>query len=345
MSVCNNLMQSGIPFSITTLHTVDPESDSFRQDLQDFGACCRVVRGLSGARIGAIGARPAAFNTVRYSEKLLENSGISVETIDLYEVFGKVDKLKTRAPEVSDKLKNINSYISTDGVPKESLLKMAKFGVVLDQIIKEKGLNATAIQCWTAMEEFFGIVPCTIMSMLSNSLLPSACEVDVTGAVSMLAMGLASGTPSALLDWNNNHGENPDECMLFHCSNLPKKVLCDIKMDYQAIIAGTVGKKNTYGTCVGTIKPGPFTYTRISTDDLNGRINAYVGEGDIVPSKIKTFGGYGVANIPDLQGLLQHICRNGFEHHVAFSASSVSVGLCEAMDNYLGWDVYYHEGY
>jgi len=345
MSVCNNLSQCGIPYSITALHTVDPESQEFRQDLQDFGACCRVVGGLSGARIGAIGARPAAFNTVRYSEKLLEDSGMSVETIDLFDVFGRVDKLKSRAPEVAAKLKALNRYIRTDGVPAEPLLKMAKFGVVVDQWIKERGLDATAIQCWTAMEEFFGIVPCAIMSMLSNSLSPSACEVDVTGAVAMLAMRLASGRPSALLDWNNNHADDPDECILFHCSNLPKTVLNNATMDYQAIIAGAVGKKNTYGTCVGTMKTGPFTYARVSTDDLNGSISAYVGEGEIVPSKLKTFGGYGVARIPDLQGLLHFICRNGFEHHVAFNPSSVAVGLCEAMENYLGWDVYYHEGY
>lgn len=344
MSVCNNLSQCAIPFSITSTHTVDPDSEEFRRDLQDFGACCRVVGGLRGARIGAIGARPAAFNTVRFSEKLLEDSGISVETIDLFEVFGMVDKIKPRSPEVVAKLKAIDRYISTTGVPKDSLLKMAKFGVVMDRWIKERALDATAIQCWTAMEEYFGIVPCTIMSMLSNGLVPSACEVDIPGAVSMLAMRHASGKPSALLDWNNNYGDDPDACMLFHCSNLPKAVMGDMRMDYQSIIAGTVGKKNTYGTCVGCMKPGPFTYARISTDDVNGLITAYTGEGEIVPTNTKTFGGYGVARIPDLQGLLQFICRNGFEHHVAFNPSCVSVGLCEAFDNYLGWDVYYHAG-
>ena len=74
MSVCNNLHQYGLKFSLTSLHTVDPQSDSFRRDLRRFVSVCRVVRGLRNARLGAIGARPAAFNTVRYSEKLLEQS-------------------------------------------------------------------------------------------------------------------------------------------------------------------------------------------------------------------------------------------------------------------------------
>jgi L-fucose isomerase-like protein len=344
MSVCNNLSQYKIPCSLTTLHTVAPESASFREDLARFGACCRVVRGLDGVRIGAIGARPAAFNTVRYSEKLLEETGISVETIDLFELFGRVERLKENTPAVRAKLKAITGYVNCSGVPKASLVKMAKLGVVIDEWVADQDLAATAVQCWTAMEEFFGVVPCTIMSMLSDSLNPSACEVDIPGAVSMLALRLASGTPSALLDWNNNYGDDPDACVLFHCSNLPKSVFREVKMDYQEIIAGTVGKKNAYGTCAGPIATGPFTYLRVSTDDAFGGIRAYLGEGEITDDPIETFGGYGVARIPGLQDLLRFICENGFEHHVAMNQSTVARGVHEALDRYLSWDVYFHQG-
>ncbi len=89
MSACNNLRQYGIKYTLTTLHTVDPDTESFKADLRRFVNTCRVVRGLRNARIGALGARPAAFNTVRYSEKLFERSGISVETLDLSEIFGR----------------------------------------------------------------------------------------------------------------------------------------------------------------------------------------------------------------------------------------------------------------
>lgn len=343
MSVCNNLMQSGIAYSLTRQHTIDPESAAFAADLGDFAATCRVVRGLRGARIGAIGARPAAFNTVRFSEKLLEASGITIETIDLYELFGKVDRLKDSDKQVKAKVAAVQKYVPTAGVPAAALTKMAKFGVVVDEWIAANELDATAVQCWTAMEEFFGVVPCTIMSMLSNNLSPSACEVDVTGAVGMLAMRLASGSPSALLDWNNNMGDDPDACILFHCSNLPKDVFSSCKMDYQAIIAGSVGKENAFGTCVGCVKPGAFTYCRVSTDDSNGWVRAYLGEGQFEKTSLKTFGGYGVARIPDLQGLLQFICRNGFEHHVAMNRSQCAPAVNEALSNYLNWDVYYHQ--
>jgi L-fucose isomerase-like protein len=344
MSVCNNLKQYGIPFTLTTLHTVQPDSESFRQDLRQFGGTCRVVRGLRGAKVGALGARPAAFITVRYSEKLLEKAGISVEVLDLSEVFGLIDRLEDDDPEVGQKLDEIKAYAAPKNVPEVSLVKMAKLGVVMGRWIEENQLVATAVQCWTSMEEYFGIVPCTVMSMLSNVLQPSACEVDITGAIGMYAMALASGRPSALVDWNNNFGDDPEKGVIFHCSNLPKDVFADMKMDYQEIIAQSVDKESTYGTVVGRIKTGPFTYCRVATDDERGLIRAYLGEGEMTDDPLLTFGGYGVVRIPDFQDLLHHICDHGFEHHVAMNLSQVAPAVNEALSKYMGWEVYYHKG-
>jgi L-fucose isomerase-like protein len=344
MSCCNNLAQYGLKYSLTTLHTVDPESRSFREDLQTFGAVCRVVNGLRRARFGQVGARPAAFITVRYSEKLLEKAGISIESIDLSEVFGRAWKLADDAAEVVAKVSAIKAYLGTQGIPEEALLKMAKFGVVFDAFVAEHDLDGTAVQCWTSMEEFYGVVPCTAMSMLSNKLKPSACETDIAGLIGMYAMVLASGKPSALLDWNNNFGGDPDKAVVFHCSNLPQDIFGgEAKMDYQEIIAGSVGKENTYGTLIGKIKATQLTYCRVSTDDEYGRIRAYLGEAEITDDKVETFGGYGVVKVPAFQKLLHYICGNGFEHHVAINASQVADALYEAFTKYLDWDVYLHD--
>ncbi|GEM_PF-54611 len=269
MSACNNLQQYGIPFSLTRSHTVAPPSDAFRQDMEWFLAVCRVANGMRRLRVGA---RPAAFNTVRYSEKLLESHGISVETLDLSEVLGRIGRMKDDDEHARKKLSEIRAYVSTAGIPEPALLKMAKLGAVLDGWMQETAVTVTALQCWTALEEFFGVVPCTVMSMMSNIGLSSACEVDVCGVVGMHALQLASGTPSALLDWNNNYGEDPEKAVCFHCSNLPKDFFADVKMDYQEMIAGTVGKENTFGTCVGRVKSGPMTFARFSTRDREGRI-------------------------------------------------------------------------
>lgn len=347
MSVCNNLRQYGIPFTLTRLHTCAPESESFRQDLADFVVTCRVLRGLRRLRIGALGARPTAFNTVRYSEKLLEEAGISVETMDLFELFGRVNRLKDDDPAVKARLDQIRQYVPTQGTPEVALLKMAKFGVEVDRWMQEAQLNATAIQCWTAMEEFFGVVPCTLMSMMSNMGLSSACEVDIMGAVAMDALVQGSGRPSALVDWNNNYGDDPDKGVIFHCSNLPKDLFETEgeeapRMDYQQIIANVMDKSLTSGTIVGRLQAAPFTYLRISTDDSWGEIRAYVGEGELTKDPLKTFGGYGVVRIPNFQKLLAFICENGFEHHVAINPARIAAGVREALGKYLGWDVYHH---
>lgn len=342
MSACNNLKQYGIPYSLTTAHTEAPDSPEFKRDLEWFAGVCRIVRGLRDLRIGSIGARPTAFNTVRYSEKILESQGISVETLDLSEVIGRIQRMKDSDDAAQAKLKSIEKYVSTNDVPKEALLKMAKLGAVIDQWMKQTHVTISAIQCWTSIEENLGVVPCTVMSMMSDDLMSSACEVDICGVLSMHALRLASQTPSALLDWNNNYGDNPDKAVCFHCSNLPKHFLKSVKMDYQAIIAGTVGKENTFGTCVGLVKSGPMTFARFSTDDRAGHVRGYVGGGNFTDDPLETFGGAGVVEIPKMQELLRYICENGFEHHVAANFSSAAAMVHEAAVRYLGWDMYWH---
>jgi len=348
ISVCNNLSQYGIRFSLTSQHTMSPEGAEFRADLQRFASVCRVVRRLPGSRIGAVGTRPAAFNTVRFSEKLLERAGITIEPLDLSEVLGRAARLPEGDPKVRSKLAELSGYVPTRDTPPESLVRMAKLGVVIEDWVSANDLAATAVQCWTSLEEYYGVVPCALMSMMSNRLMPSACETDVTGVVGMYALTLASGRPSAIVDWNNNYREDPDRAVLFHCSNLPREMFVAEGaaeapvMGFQNILAGTVGKENSFGTVVGRLRPSPFTFCRVSTEELRGRILAYVGEGTLLEEPLKTFGAYGVVEIPGLQRLLRFICENGFEHHVAINLSHSASAVEEALSKYLGWEVYNH---
>jgi len=342
MSACNNLRQYGIPYSITSLHTESPDSAEFAADLHWFAAVCRIVKGFRNLRVGSIGARPAAFNTVRYSEKILEAHGISIETLDLSEVLGRIARLKDNDERAQRKLAAIEQYVDSSNVPQPALLKMAKLGTVIDEWMAATDVAISAVQCWTSIEENLGVVPCTVMSMMSNELLSSACEVDICGVLGMHALQLASRTPSALLDWNNNYGSDPNKAICFHCSNLPKHFFRDVKMDFQQIIAGTVGKDNTFGTCVGLIKPEKMSFARFSTDDTAGRLRGYVGEGAFTDDPLNTFGGAGVVEIPQMQKLLHFICERGFEHHVAANLSTVAAAVHEATTRYLGWDMYWH---
>jgi L-fucose isomerase-like protein len=343
VSVCNNLRQYGYEFTLTDLHTVHPCSESFKADLEKFIGVCKVVRGMKTARFGAVGARPAAFNTVRYSEKLLQLYGMSVTTVDFSEILGNANRISDDDVKVKAKLETITGYTRTDKVPPQRIVRMAKLGIVLDEWMEENDLQATALQCWNSLQKNYGINVCTLMSMMSQQLLPSACEVDITGVASMYALQLASGTPSALIDWNNNYGDDPNKCVFFHCGNWAKTFLPEIEMSNAPILGSTLGVENTYGTVVGRTPAGPVTFARISTDDMNGMIRTYVGEGEFTDDPLDTFGSRAVVKVPGLQRLMKYICKNGFEHHVAMNGSLTAETLAEAFETYLGWDVYRHE--
>lgn len=342
ISVCNNLTQYGFAYSLTDLHTVHPASPEFRADLAWFAGVCRVVKGLRGARLGAIGARPAAFNTVRYSEKLLQFAGISVVTVDLSEILGSAQRLKDEDPRLKSKLDEIGAYAKHDTVPTPSMQRMARLGVAVSAWMDANDLQASALQCWDSLQRNYGVNVCTLMSMMSERLMPSACEVDVAGVATMYALQLASGKPSALVDWNNNYGSDPDRCVFFHCGNWARSFIPDLEIKTAPILGSTLGEENTYGALSGRASAGPITFARISTDDLNGTIRAYAGEGSMTDDPLDTFGNRAVVQIQNLKGLMKYICKNGFEHHVAMTLDHHAGALEEAFSTYLGWETYRH---
>jgi L-fucose isomerase-like protein len=342
ISVCNNLRQYRIKYSLTRDHTVAIFDPRFREDLIQFVQTCKVVRGLSRVRIGAVGARPNAFNTTRFSEKLLEAAGITVNTIDLSEVFGNAAGISSNDTRVRQRIEQIRSYADASKAPDEAILRMAKFAIVVDDWMQSLSITATAIQCWSSMQKNFGVNVCTIMSMMSEQMLPSACEVDIAGVVAMYALQLASGTPSALVDWNNNYGGDPEKCVFFHCGNWAKDFLPDIRIATAPILGTTLGEENTFGALEGRTQAGPVTFGRVSTDDLTGKITAYVGEGEFTNDPLKTFGTRAVVRVPGLPALMHLICQNGFEHHAAMNRSHTAAAVAEALSRYLGWATYHH---
>ena len=344
ISVCNNLRQYGFKYTLTSEHTSHPKSASFKKDFANFLGTCRVVNGLRKMRVGAVGARPLAFNTVRFSEKLLEKHGISVKTIDLSELIGQAGRMADDKKEVKAKLDEIKNYIPTSGIPSEPLVRMAKFAVALEAWMDFQDITATALQCWDSIQMNLGINPCTLMSMMSDKLMPSACEVDVTGAVSMYALTLAVQRPAALMDWNNNYADESDKCVFFHCGNWPKSLFKDFSMRNAEILATTLGEENTYGAINGRVPAGPMSFARVTTDDVNGIIRTYTGDGVFTDDKLDTFGSRAVVEVPGLQDLMKHICRNGFEHHAAFTNAHAAEVINEAFSNYMGWETYYHKG-
>jgi L-fucose isomerase-like protein len=345
ISVCNNLVQYGIPFTDTTFHTYPIDSDLFDNDLNYFASVCRVVNGLSNARIGAIGSRPGAFQTMRASEKLLQASGITVLPVDLSEIFGAAEKIAATDLQLIKKIDEIKAYGKIPSrIKEDKIARQARFGVAVEKWIDDNGIDATAIQCWESIQKNYGCASCLTMSMLGEKFMPSACEVDIAGVVSMYALLLASGNPPALLDWNNNFGTDRNMCVCTHCSNYPKSFMkSDIEISTLDILGTVLGQEDTFGAIKGKVAAGPFSFFRISTNDVMGTIQAYVGEGEFTADPYGMDGGIAVSRVENLQQLLKFICKNGFEHHVAMSRGLFAGAIEEAVDNYLGWDVYKHQ--
>jgi len=344
ISVCNNLYQYGIPFTDTTLHTYSIHSPLMMQDVVKFAAICRVVKKLTHMRLGQIGTRPLGFNTCRASEKLLQQSGITVVPADLSEVIFAAERIADDDPALAEKVQAICHYATVPEEYRQKVAKQAKFGLAVERWIEDNEIDACAIQCWDSLEQNYGCAACVTMSMLGEKLIPCACETDLAGAVSMYALRLAAQQPAAILDWNNNFANDRNKCVCTHCGNFPKSfVKNDIKLGTLGVLGRTLGKVNTFGAVYGKCTEGEFTYFRISTDDTLGRIKAYLGKGEITNDPYGMDGCIAVTKVDNLQGLMKFICKNGFEHHVAMVRTDVVDILAEAIDNYLGWDLYVHE--
>ena len=344
ISVCNNLYQYGIKFTNTTNHTCAIDSDIFSEDIREFEKICRIVSGIRGLRVAQLGTRPAAFQTVRYSEKLLQRLGVQVIPADMSEIIFAAKNLEINE-EVKDAVEKIKAYGDfEERVSEDNIVKQAKLYVTVKNWMKENKCQAGTMQCWDSLQKNYGCASCFTMSMLGEEGIPMACEVDVMGAVTMYAMYLASLSPSGYLDWNNSFGEDRDMCIGIHCSNFPKSFInTDFKIGSLDILGNSLGKENCFGACKTVIASGGMTYSKISTDDIKGIIKMYVGEGKFTDDMVNTPGGAAVCRVPGLQKLMDYVCCNGFEHHVAMNRGYNAKVLAEAFGKYLEVEVYCHK--
>jgi len=339
-SIMDVFCQYGVKFTALKPHTVHPESSTFAENIDYFDRLCRVVNGMNSMVVGAIGARTTPFKTVRIDELALQKKGITMETFDLLSVFHRMQKIKTSDRKATAKAKIYSSYADWKGVPRKAFENIVKLAVVIDDMIEEYGFNAIALRCWTEMQQVLGISPCVILSELNNRGIPAACEVDVGNAVIMFALNRASGKPATCLDWNNNYGDEEDKCILFHCGPVPADMMtCKGKITDHKILANSVGAGCGYGCNTGRIAPGPFTFGSMLTVD--GELEFYLGEGRFTDDPIPDdfFGCAGVAEIENLQDVLQTIGYRGHRHHTSVTYNHILSPVKEAFEKYLGYKV------
>ena len=337
-SVTDVFCQYNVPFTVLKPHVVHPLSDKFQENLRDFAAICRVVNGMKRFNLGCIGARTTAFKTVRFDEIALQKYGINVESFDLSELFAKVKDKKNDDPAVSAKIQRLKNYSDFSLVPKENMYTLAKVSVVIDQYIKEYRLDALALRCWNEMETYLRICPCVLLSELNDRGIVASCEIDVCSAVTMRAMSLASQGATAVLDWNNNYGEDENKVILFHCGPVAQSLMTGRGTVTEHKMFAKSDPGSGWGSNEGRIKPMPITISNCQTKD--GKIIVYVSEGKITEDVIERefFGCAGVAKIDDLQNKLIKLVRGGFKHHTSICEGHYKEVLKEAFTTYLCYD-------
>lgn len=338
LSMMDVFYQYQIPFTVGVPHVIHPLDPRFTQQLHEFAGICRVVKGLHRCTIGALGARTSAFKTVRYDELALQKIGITVETVDLSEVIAKVRTIDADNPQVLVKIEELRAFTDCSCAPEQSLLQMARLGIVIDEYIAALDLDMVAIRCWSELEVQLGCAPCALMGLLGERGIPVACELDVCNAVMMYALSLAADAPSTLLDWNNNMGDEPEACILFHCGPVPRPLLTDSgRMIEHPMFAKSFGAGCGWGPVASRLKPGEVTYASCKTED--GKLVAYFGDAEILDVKLEKeyFGTYGVIQIENLQEKLCYFGRNAFRHHVSLTSGHVAKILQEAFTTYLGY--------
>ena len=337
-SVTDVFTQYGVPFTVMKPHVVHPLSPRFRENLDDFAAVCRVVNGMKRFNLGCIGARTTAFKTVRFDELTLQKYGINVESFDLSEVFDKISAKADGDPAVQAKLERLKDYTDFSLVPEKNLLTLGKLAVVLDEYIEEYRLDALALRCWNEMESVLRICPCVLLSELNDRGVAASCEIDICSAVCMRAMSLATRGPAAVLDWNNNYGDQEDKVILFHCGPVAQGLMtCKGTVTNHKMFDKT-DPGSGWGCNEGRIRPMPVTISNCQTRD--GKIVIYASEGRFTEDPIEDgyFGCAGVCEIGDLENKLLRLARGGFKHHTAVCEGHVKEILREAFTTYLGYD-------
>lgn len=338
-SITDVFSQYHVPFTVLKPHVVHPLSKEFRQNLDDFAAICRVVKGMRRFTIGCIGARTTAFKTVRFDEVALEKYGITVESFDLSELFHKVDELKDDDVKVVAKMTRLKEYSNFSLVPTDRMITLAKVSCAIDQYIEEYHLDALTLRCWNEMETYYRVCPCVLLSELNDRGIVASCEIDLCSAITMRAMNLASGQSTACLDWNNNYGTDPNKVILFHCGPVVQSLMTEKGLVTEHKMFAKCDPGSGWGCNEGRIRAFDMTFSNCKTED--GKLTIYASEAKFTGEPIEStyFGCGGVAEIPDLQNKLIRLARGGFKHHTTVGVGHMKDILVEAFSTYLHYDV------
>ncbi len=332
----------------------------------DFKPVACALIGLSQLKIITFGPRPQDFFACNAPIKGLYEIGVEVEEnseLDLLVAY----KAHANDPRIPDVCADMAKEMGEGRYYPEMNERMAQLELtLLDWAEEHKGSRqyvAFADKCWPAFPEAFGFEPCYVNSRLVSRGIPVSCEVDIYGALSEYIGMCVSGDTVTLLDINNSvpaslyeedikgkyHYQLTDTFMGFHCGNTPACKLCSERaVKYQLIQHRLLEPKGsepdfTRGTLEGDIAPSDITFYRLQCDS-EGRLRAYIAQGEVLPVATRSFGGIGVFAIPEMGRFYRHVLiQKRYPHHGAVAFGHFGKALFEVF-KFLGvQDIAYNQ--
>ncbi|MCD7863082.1 MAG: L-fucose/L-arabinose isomerase family protein [Lachnospiraceae bacterium] len=330
-------------------------ADECAQMISEFVPIARAIIGLNSLKMITFGPRPQDFLACNAPIKQLYNIGVEIQEnseLDLFESFHK----HAGDPRIADVAADMAAELGNGNRIPDVLEQLAQYELtLLDWVEANKGSRdcvAIAGKCWPAFQTQFHFVPCYVNSRLTGRGIPVSCEVDIYGALSEFIGTVISEDAVTLLDINNSvpadlykqdiQGKYPydikDTFMGFHCGNTPSCKLSSCNMNFQRIMARSLGKDVAKGTLEGDIAPGDVTIYRLQST-ADAKLRAYVAQGEVLPVATRSFGGIGIFAIPEMGRFYRHVLvEKNYPHHAAVAFGHYGKTLYEVF-KYLGVDV------
>ncbi|MGD0855544.1 MAG: L-fucose/L-arabinose isomerase family protein [Dehalococcoidia bacterium] len=319
LSVSSGLSRRKIPFLFAGI--LFPEEEIFLDNMLNFVQVCSIVGGFIGASIGLIGPRPERFETCICNEDaMIRQFKQRVVPTSLLDIMQRLNTLKDNDPELQKIVREMKKETDLSALKPKAVNNIAGLQYALRQFAEEKNLSAMGVQCWTAIQEVYGISACYALGRLNDQGIITSCEVDIYGALTMLIQYLASlnTMPPHFIDWTIQHQKKEDVFLAWHCGNAPPSLACkgcNIALRSHSILSKQVGAESSVGTAEFQLKPGIVTLSRLT--EIDGKFKMLITNGESEKSDQVLRGSWSWVKVPDLNRLYNTLVYEGFTHHAS----------------------------
>ncbi|MBB6637780.1 L-fucose/L-arabinose isomerase family protein [Cohnella thailandensis] len=320
------LRRFNVPFTyITNSRVNDPV---FERGFTNFVAAANVVKTFRSLRILQIGPRPTSFWTMMCNEgELLERFGIELHPITLVDIQRASKKIESgNSSELAAAIDYIKEKLDYSEVTETDVRRIAALKVAMKQYAVNNQCSAIAIQCWSALQEAMGIMPCLANAILTDEQIPVTCETDIHGAITsvMVQAATMNTAPTFFADLTIRHPDNPNGELLFHCGNFPVSLSVEEKPKLRKHF---LFDDHSPGTHEGEIRGGDMTIARFDGD--HGEYSIFLGKARGIQGPY-TRGSYVWVEVNDWPLWEEKLVKGPYVHHAVGIHANAIPAIYEA---------------